>query len=192
MLSELIQKNRSYRSFDASRKISKEELESLIDLARKVPSARNLQALKYKLCFNEEDCAKLFPLTAWAGSLRPLVLPPEGHKPTAYIIICTDSDISSEEKNRFLGVDIGIAAQTIMLAAAEKGLGGCMLGAFSAEKVSEAFEICPRYVPALILALGKPDEEIILHDADEISVPYYRDQNGFHHVPKRKREDIII
>ncbi len=192
MLNDLILKNRSYRSFDNSRAISKEELMSIIEMARKVPSARNLQALKYKLCYSVEDCARLFPLTAWAGALRPLVLPPEGHEPTAYIIICTDSDISSAEKNRFLGVDIGIAAQTIMLSAAEMGLGGCMLGAFSAEKVSDALEIDKKYVPSLILALGKPDEEIILHDADEIDSPYYRDENGIHHVPKRKLEDIII
>ncbi len=192
MVNDLILKNRSYRSFVSSRKISKDELMSIIDMARKVPSARNLQALKYKLCFTAEDCAKIFPLTAWAGALRPLVLPPIGHEPTAYIIICTDSDISSPEKNRFLGVDIGIAAQTIMLAATEMGLGGCMLGAFSAEKVSEALEIDKKYIPTLILALGKPDEEIILHDADEIAPPYYRDDEGIHHVPKRKLEDVII
>ena len=191
-LYDLILKNRSYRSFVSSRKISEDELLSIIDLARKVPSARNLQALKYKLCYTEEDCEKLFPLTAWAGALRPLVLPPKGHEPTAYIIICTDNDISTQEKNRFLGVDIGIAAQTIMLSASEIGLGGCMLGAFSAEKVSMALKIDDRYVPALILALGKPDEEIILHDADEIDMPYYRDEKGTHHVPKRKLEDIII
>ena len=192
MLNDLILKNRSYRSFDRSRKISKEELMLVMDMARKVPSARNLQALKYRLCYTDEDCAKLFPLTSWAGALRPLVLPPKGHEPTSYIIICTDSDISSTEKNRFLGVDIGIAAQTIMLAATERELGGCMLGAFSAEKVKEALDIDEKYIPSLILALGKPDEEIVLHDADEIEAPYFRDEDGIHHVPKRKLEDIII
>ncbi len=192
MMNDIILKNRSYRSFDSSRKISLEELKSLIELARKVPSARNLQPIKYKLCYTEDDCAKLLSLTYWAGSLRPLILPPKGHEPTAYIIICTDSDISTTENNRFLGVDIGIAAQTIMLSAAEMGLGGCMLGAFSAEKVAEALEIDKKYVAALILALGKPDEEIILHDADEIEPHYYRDENGVHHVPKRKLKDVII
>ena len=79
MLNDLILKNRSYRSFDRSRKISKEELMLVMDMARKIPSARNLQALKYRLCYTDEDCAKLFPLTSWAGALRPLVLPPKGH-----------------------------------------------------------------------------------------------------------------
>ena len=181
MLNDLVLKNRSYRSFDNSRRISKKELETLIELARKVPSARNLQALKYKLCYTVADCAKLFPLTAWAGALRPLVLPPVGHEPTAYIIICIDSEISSQEKNRFLGVS-----------ATEIGLGGCMLGAFSAEKVSQALGIDKKYIPELILALGKPDEKIILQDSSEIKVPYYRDENGMHNVPKRKLEDIII
>lgn len=192
MLNDLILKNRSYRSFDSSRKISKDELTSIIEMARKIPSARNLQAIKYKLCYTEEDCAKLFPLTAWAGALRPLVLPPKGHEPTGYVIICTDSDISTLEQNRFLGIDIGIAAQTIMLSATEMGLGGCMLGAFSAEKVSDALALDKKYVPTLILALGKPDEKVVLHDEDEITAPYYRDEDGIHHVPKRKLEDIII
>lgn len=191
MIKETVLSNRSYRSFSDTQ-VSKEQLIDMIDTARNVPSARNLQPLKYKLCYTEDDCAKLLPLTAWAGALRPLVLPPVGHEPKAYIIICTDNEISPEGTNRFVGVDIGIAAQTIMLKAAEMGLGGCMLGAFKPEEVANAMEIEERYTPALILALGRPDEKIILEDADIIDKPYYRDDCGHHHVPKRKLEDILI
>ncbi len=191
MLNNLVLSNRSYRCF-TEKLISKEQLTELIDLARKVSSARNLQALKYKIVCTKDECKKLFPLTAWAGALRPLILPPEGHEPTAYIIICTDNEISPEGTNRFIGVDIGIAAQTIMLKATEIGFGGCMIGAFKAEKVNQAMEIPMKYTPALILALGEPDEKILLEDADTMDKPYYRDESGIHHVPKRKLEDIII
>lgn len=191
MLDALVIKNRSYRSFSPDRKLTKEDIASLIDLARKVPSARNLQPLKYRICVSDEDRAKMLSLTAWAGLLRPLVLPPEGHAPAAYIIICTDNELSPAGTNRFIGVDIGIAAQTIMLAAAEKGLGGCMLGAFSANKVSDALGIDEKYTPALVLALGEPDETAVLEDSEDGNISYYR-KDGLHRVPKRKLEDIII
>ncbi len=192
MLKELIIKNRSYRSFSPDRKITKEEISELIDIARMSPSARNLQPLKYRICVSEKECAKMLSLTSWAGLLRPLVLPPEGHAPAAYIIICTDNELSPEGTNKFLGVDIGIAAQTIMLAATERGLGGCMLGAFSAEKVSAALGIDKKYIPMLVLALGEPDETAVLQNCENGDIKYYRTEDGTHIVPKRKLEDIII
>ena len=192
MVKELIIKNRSYRSFSPDRKITTEEISELIDIARMSPSARNLQPLKYRICVSHEECAKMLSLTSWAGLLRPLVLPPEGHAPAAYIIICADNELSPEGTNKFLGVDIGIAAQTIMLAATERGLGGCMLGAFSAEKVAEALEIDKKYIPMLVLALGEPDETAVLQNCENGDIKYYRTEDGTHIVPKRKLEDIII
>ena len=141
MLKDTVLKSRSFRSFSPEREITQEEMLFLLDTARRVPSARNLQPLKYRYCITKEENAKLFSLTSWAGALRPLKLPPEGHEPTGYIVICTDNDISPKDSNRFLGVDIGIAAQTIMLASCEIGLGGCMLGAFDPQKVSEDLNI---------------------------------------------------
>lgn len=191
MINDLVIKSRSYRSFSPDIKLTKDDVAELIDVARKVPSARNLQPIKYRICVSPEECEKMLSLTSWAGLLRPLVLPPEGHAPSAYIVICADNELSPAETNRFLGVDIGIAAQTIMLAAAEKELGGCMLGAFSAEKVSDALGIGERYIPMLILALGKPDEVAVLEDSEDGKTSYYR-TDGIHKVPKRKLEDIII
>ena len=51
---ELVLKNRSTRAFDPARRISREELEQLVDLARLTPSAVNLQPLKYLLSWQEE------------------------------------------------------------------------------------------------------------------------------------------
>ena len=192
MLKDLVLKSRSFRSFDKSRKITEEEILALIDLTRSCPSARNLQPLKYRYCVSEEDISRIFPLTSFAGALKPLVLPPRQHEPTAYIVICSDNEICPKDSNRFLLVDVGIAAQTIMLGATEMGLGGCMLGAFKAEEVSEALCIDEKYTPILILALGKPDEAVVLKDASQIDVPYYRDENSTHFVPKRKLEDIVL
>lgn len=189
MIKELVLKNRSYRSFSPAREITSEEVTDMIKCARITPSAMNLQPLRYRICVTKEDREALFPLTAWAGKLKDIKLPPKGHEPRAYIVMCTDNTIVDSPKAAWR--DVGICAQTILLRAAEMGLGGCMLGAFSAEKVSKALSIDEKYSPALIIALGEPDEEIILEDANG-DVSYYRDESGVHRVPKRKLEDVII
>jgi nitroreductase len=189
MLEELVLKNRSYRSYDESRKISREELLYFVNLARLTPSTRNQQPLSYRLVCTGEECGKVLPLTGWA-SLLNVKLPPEGHAPTAYIIICCDTTCATPNFEKFWR-DVGIAAQTITLAAAEKGLGGCMIGSFSPEKISSALNIPDKFRPMLVIALGKPDETIRLTEAKDGKVNYYR-EGGVHYVPKRPLDDIII
>ena len=124
-----------------------------------------------------------------AAALVNVKLPPEGHAPTAYIVICCDTTV--EPNTTRVLRDIGISAQTIMLAATEVGLGGCMIGSFSPDRVSTALNIPEKYRPMLVLALGKPDEKVELIEAVDGNVTYYR-KNGIHYVPKRTLEDIII
>lgn len=88
---------------------------------------------------------------------------------------------------------MGIVAQTMLLAAMEKGLGGCRIGNFGLEKVKEVLELLENLVLVLIVAFGKPDEKIVLAEIEKgQSIKYYRDENDVHYVPKRKLEDIII
>ncbi len=189
---DLILANRSYRSYDMSKPIPHEVLLAAIDAARLTPSAANLQPLCYRLIEGEEACAKMLPLTAWARNLPDITLPPVGHAPTAYIVICQNLSVvpNPAASNR----DVGIVAQTILLSAAEAGYGGCMIGSFRAEAVVETFGIDPaKYRPQLVVALGKPDEEITLVDlAPGANSAYYRDEDGRHFVPKRRIEDILI
>ena len=177
--------SRSYRSFDESVGIDAETLKYFVSCARLAPSAANRQPLKYFLSCDSKTNALIQARTRWAAKLPAWKLPPEGHRPTAFIVICTDVRIS-EKADR----DVGIAAQTILLAAASKGLGGCMIGAFD-PAVAGDLKLDARYVPALIVALGKPDETVITEDANG-SVDYYRDENGVHHVPKRPLNELII
>lgn len=182
---DLVLKNRSYRAFDESRVITREELEYLVSLARVTPSAVNKQPLKYFLSCDSGTNGKILARTAWAGLLSDVKLPPEGHAPTGYIVICVDQDIlKSAEK------DVGIAAQTILLGAADMGLGGCMIGAFRPE-LHEALALADNLKIALVVALGKPDENIKIVDIDG-DTAYYRDQQGNHYVPKRTMDELII
>ncbi|QTQ16015.1 nitroreductase family protein [Treponema parvum] len=189
MIKDLVLQSRSYRRFYENEKISEDTLVSLIDVARFCPSAANQQPLKYRLVNDAEENKKLFSCLHWAMALPEWGGPIEGERPSAYIIILDDLRIA---KNR--QTDVGIAAQSIMLAASERGLGGCMLGAIDREKVFELFGLDKeKYEIELVLALGKPKETVKIVPLDEGgSAKYFRDEKQIHYVPKRNLDDIIV
>jgi nitroreductase len=188
MLQDLILKNRSYRRFDESVSIPLEKLKSWVDLARYSPSAQNKQPLKYILSNNRETNKSIFETLAWAGALKDWVGPAEGERPAAYIILLRDRQLTNNS-----GLDPGIAAQSILLGAVEDGFGGCMLGAINRPKLDATLGIVDQYETMLVIALGKPNEIIVLEDAqpgDDIT--YYRDEQSNHHVPKRTLDEVIL
>ena len=189
MLEKLVKENRSRRSFRADEKISHEILIELCEIARYTPAAMNLQPLKYRLVTEEQELSLMLANTRWASSLSQ-ELPPKGHAPTGYIVICHDTAITPT-KPIFM-IDVGIVAQTIMLAATERGLGGCIIGSGSAEKLSKILQISDGLVPMLVLGLGVPDETVVLTDAKDGQVRYYRDENNVHYVPKRPLDELIL
>ena len=190
MLKELLKQNRSYRGFDESRKITREELEDLVDCTRYTPSSVNMQPLKYYLSCDAETNARIQPLTGWARRLPEKNLPYPGHRPTAFIVICHDT-LLAPNPERFYK-DVGIVAQTMLLGAVDMGLGGIMIGNFAPEKVRQALGLRETLVPVLILALGKPDETIVLEEAKDGETGYYRDADDVHHVPKRPLSELIV
>lgn len=186
MLKDLVLKNRSYRGYDESRRITREEMLELVDLARMVPSAANRQPLRYHIAAEKAEVDAIQALTLWAGALPQLALPYEGHRPTGFVVIC--HDISCGQNL----MDVGIAAQTMLLAAAEKGFGGCMIGSFNKKELPGLIGLPEGIVPSLVIALGVPDEEIRLVEAEGRDTTYYRDEKDVHYVPKRKLEDILV
>lgn len=188
-LEELVLNTRSTRGFDESVKVTREQLLSFVDLARQTASTQNKQPLKYFLSYTAENNEKIQGITVWAAALRHLDLPKEGHRPTAFIVVLVDKRMG--EPSVFMR-DVGIAAQTIMLAATEKGLSGCMIGNFSAQKISAALGLAPELYPALILGLGAGDETVKLVPMQNGEYSYWRDENGVHYVPKRDISEIVI
>ena len=188
MLNEIVRKNRSYRRFSQDVSIKIETLRELVDLARLSASALNLQPLKYMLSCEPKKNALIFPNLGWAAYLKDWRGPEEGERPSAYIIMLADTEIS-----RSVGCDHGIAAQSILLGATEKGLGGCMIATVKRPELSKALEIEPRYEILLVIALGKPKETVIIDKVGpDGDVKYWRDSQGVHHVPKRALDDVII
>lgn len=188
MFRDLVLKNRSYRRFDSSAAIERTTLEDLVDLARQTPSAANRQPLKYILSYGAQRNAAVFNTLSWAGYLQNWGGPVEGERPTAYITIVLDREISTNA-----GCDHGIAAQTILLGAIERGLGGCMLGAIQHDSLRQVLQIPTRYDILLVIALGVPIEVVELEEIKEDGdIKYYRTSNGVHHVPKRSLRDIVL
>jgi nitroreductase len=187
-LRDLVLKNRSYRRFEESRAITREELLGLVDLARQCASGGNKQPLKYLLSHDSETNAKIFPSLKWAGALKDWDGPVEGERPSAYILILVDKEIASSP-----GCDHGIAAQTIHLGAVEAGLGGCMLGAIDRGALRADLAIPERYDISLALALGRPSETVVIDPVGpDGDTTYSRDANDVHHVPKRSLEQIVV
>ncbi|MCR5334923.1 MAG: nitroreductase family protein [Synergistes sp.] len=190
MLTDLLMKNRSYRGYDHSRSISKDELVSMVEAARLCPSSGNIQPLKYYLAYEAAIVDRIQAETKWARGLPEMVLPHPGKEPTAFIVICQDTDIDSN-LSRFQ-CDAGIVAQTMLLRATEMGLGGCMIGSFNAGSVHDTLALADNIIPLLIIAIGKPEEEVILTDTKDGNTAYYRDEADRHYVPKRTLIDTII
>lgn len=191
MLKDLVLKNRSYRGFDESRKIGREELVELVEYARLCPSSINKQPFKYRLVFEKKEVEALRKIVKWARGLPDMVLPHDGMHPTAFVVVCLDKN-TGETVERYQK-DVGIVSQTILLAAVEKELGGCMIGNFSPNAVTEALDLGEDMAPVIVLALGKPMEEVILTEVEiGDSIAYYRDEHDVHYVPKRKLSDILL
>lgn len=187
-LTTLVISSRSYRRFDENHFIEGETLRELIKLAQFSPTGNNMQPLKFWLSNSVEMNGVIFPHLGWAGSLKDWDGPEAGERPTAYIIILGDTEIKPN-----FGVDHGIAAQTMMLGAAEKGLGGCMIGSARTEDLRQALEIPERFQILLVLALGKPAETVVTEPVSKDGqIRYYRDENDIHHVPKRRLTDLIM
>ena len=189
MLKDLVLKNRSYRRFYENETISIDTLKELVDLARTIPCGANGQVLKYFLVNTKNLNDKVFPNIGWAGYLKDWDGPSEGERPSAYIIMLNDRTLS---QNRRL-TDEGIAAQTIMLGAVEKGLGGCMLGNVKKDNLYTALNIDKeKYEIAIVMAVGKPKETVVIDEMKDGDIKYWRDSEQIHHVPKRSLEEIIV
>jgi nitroreductase len=188
MIADLIRGNRSYRRFYQNEAVSLDTLKWLANLARLSASGANLQPLKYILSNEPAKNAAIFSCLAWAGYLKDWPGPAEGERPAAYIVILGDKEITLN-----FGCDHGIAAQSILLGAREKGLGGCMIGSIQRDRLGELLKIAEKLEILLVIALGRPKEQVVLEETPPGgSIKYWRDAGEVHHVPKRRLEDIIL
>ena len=188
MLKDLVLKNRSYRRFYEDVPVSEQTLRDLVDLARLTASSANKQPLRYILSWTPERNGLIFGTLMWAAYLKDWDGPVAGERPAAYIVILADKEISTN-----VNWDAGIAAQTMLLGAAEQGLGGCMLTSVNKPDLKQALRIAEKYEIVLVVAIGKPREHVVIEPvAANGDIRYWRDAEGTHHVPKRSLDDLIV
>jgi nitroreductase len=184
----LTRANRSIRRFKENHRISDKQLWKLINLVRQSASCANLQPLKFILSNTAEKNQLIFPTLSWAGYIKEWTGPEEGERPSAYIILLGDTEITKSFQ-----YDAGIASQSITLGAAEMGLGGCLIGSIKRDMLRGALSIPERYEILLVIALGKPAEEVLIEDIGVGGdIKYWRDGKEIHHVPKRRLKDLIL
>ncbi|WP_455540133.1 nitroreductase family protein [Terrisporobacter sp.] len=190
MIKDLVKKSRSYRIFDESFKLEKQDLIDLIELARYSPCGKNGQYLRFIPIYKEEVLKEIYPYLAWAAYLKDWNGPVKGERPTGIILIVSREGSLNDP---ILSCDMGIVSQTIMLGATEKNLGGCMIRALNRKKIAEVLNLSDDYIIHIALAIGKPAQEVILEDIkDGDDIKYWMDEDKTHHVPKVVLKELVI
>jgi len=183
-LDSLLKRNRSYRGYDQRHTVTEDELKKIVAASVFAASGMNKQTLRYKLV-TAGDADKVLPYIKLGAALPAEHLPHPGEEPQAFIVVCCKG-----QETKITDIDLGIAAQSMLLKATEMGLGGIFILNFRAEEVRNALGM--EAVPIAIIAIGKPAETIYLvpvHEGDELN--YYR-KDGIHFVPKLQVEDLLI
>lgn len=185
---KLVKENRSYRRFYENERIGKRELLNLVDCARLTASVQNRQGMKYRLVCSEEECEKVFATLGWAALYKDWDGPRKGQRPAAYIFCLRDKAVAKK-----LSFDDGIVASTITLAAASNGLGSCILQNCQYKAAFESLAIDPqKYDFSCVVALGHPNENVVLEDVIAGETKYWKTPDDIHHVPKRTLEDVLV
>jgi Nitroreductase len=184
-IDKILEKNRSYRGYDKSFEIKTEMLERIVKTNTKIASAMNQQVLRFKLVTKNTGAEKVLQNIKLGGALPELHLPLTGSEPEAFIIVC-----STIPENKFVDIDLGISAQSMLLKAVEMGLNGIIICAFNKDNIIKEFEL--PIEPLAIIAIGKGNEKIELVPISENDKHAYYRKKGTHYVPKIKIEDLII
>lgn len=186
-LMELLKTRRTYRRFE-QRQISQEIVDEILTAARLASSAANKQPLSYIVIRDADKVADVFAHTKWAGALPPEQgQPKEGERPVLFIAVVENLDI-----NKNCDTDAGLAISNMTLAAWNRGVGSCMIGACNKQALSEMFGLTEEQQLHTVVAFGYPSHESHIVDMeDPQQFKYYLDDKRDYVVPKRKLEDVV-
>ncbi len=182
MITALIKERRSVRKYDPQVTIEKKEILEMLELATLAPSTSNLQPWQFlvfldaeerkdlrKIAYNQEQIETASAVIAVLGdkefykNIDPVydsmseagfvddaskaVLVGNAHK--AY------PHASEESRINMATFDSGLAAMQFMLIAKERGYATGPMGGFDKVKFAQRFDIEDRYVPIVLLTIGK-------------------------------------
>lgn len=187
-LKELISHARTCRRFKGEKHISSATLAELVDHARLSASARNKQVLRFITIADHDTCEAMNSLVVMGGALTPEQRAGSHQHPGGFIVIAGPSNMDD-----FAIMDVGIAAQSINLAACEAGLACCMIGAVKKTEAAELIGLPHDLQVKLVLAIGEADEvRRLVEPGPDGSLTYYRDAQDEHCIPKMPLDQCII
>lgn len=144
---ETVRTRRSVRKYKPT-PVEKEKLDRIFEAVRHAPSACNMQPWRFLRVKSPEMRLKLKPiLQPWAVTAPELIVA-LGNRLTAW----------QRDGESVHAMDVAIAFEHLVLAAAAEGLGSCWICAFNRQKTSLALQLPPEWEPVAITPLGYADE----------------------------------
>ena len=183
---DLVVQRRTIRKFQ-QKPVPKELLDKLLDAGRLAPVGGNIQPLEFIAVDDPAVCARVFAETRWAGYLKNGG-PQPGEEPTAYVAILHNLEIRETVAHQ----DLGFATESIILTALDEGVASCAIGAMNAQGIGEILGVPASREVVLVIALGYPAETAVAEQMQGDEVKYWRDEQGLHHVPKRKKAAVAF
>lgn len=177
---------RTYRRFE-QKAVPQEVVDDIVEALRLSSSGANRQAVRLVVVQSPELVAKVQPLVKWAAYLPPEQgTPKAGEQPTLYVAVVQDTSIPGD-----LNTDTGIALANMTLAAWDKGVGSCIMGAINKPALTELLGIAEPEKLAFMVAFGYPTHEArVVPMTEETGIKYYLDADRNYCVPKRGKEEL--
>lgn len=167
-LMDLIEKRKSIRSYKPQ-DVEEEKLNYILQAFRKAPSAKNLQPWKLIVV---KDKKKISDLSIACNNQTFISEAP------VLIVACAKEDEAYGVMGGYMNsypVDVALALEHLILAATEKGLGTCWIGAFKEKLVKDLLDVPDNVRVVAITPVGypaiegrtrgrKPISEIVCYD----------------------------
>lgn len=151
---KLSEKRFSCRSY-MNTPVKRREIDACLEAARLAPSACNCQPWRYVVADNPLLVKKLAPLMQIEGSPINRF---SGEVPVFVVVIEKPMDLrrpgSEWLRENYSEFDIGLSVGQFCLAAAEQGLGSCIMGQFQEQPIKELLNVPEDYIVQLVIALG--------------------------------------
>lgn len=144
---ELIAGRRSVRRYD-SKKISDEDLRSILEAGRQAPSAVNRQPVKF-VVVTDDELKKDFSNNPFNHFIKK-----------APVVIVACADVKNILTGKWAVVDASIALENMVIAAWSLGVGSCWIGAFKEKDVKSQLKIPDKWKVVALLTLGYPIEKL--------------------------------
>ena len=183
---ELLTTRRTYRRF-AQKAVPQDVVNDIVEAVRLSSCGANRQAVRLVMVQSPAMVAKVQPLVRWAAYLPPEQGTPKADElPTLYAAVLQDTSIPGD-----LATDTGIALANMTLAAWDKGVGSCIMGAINKPALTELLGIQAPQQLSFMVAFGYPTHKAhIVPMTGQTGVKYYLDDARDYCVPKRSAEEI--